>query len=117
MKALPTKLRPKCREWGCFEHAQDNSPWCAEHQPLEINNRQINPNLKEFRRLRKVVLARNPHCVYCLKIQKITPATDVDHIVALRNGGSNDLNNLQSLCRKCHSRKTMLEVGYHGGDH
>ena len=35
------------------------------------------------------------------------PATDVDHIVPLRQGGARlETNNLQSLCHSCHSRKT-----------
>lgn len=37
---------------------------------------------------------------------------EVDHITPLRDGGAPyDLSNLQSLCAKCHSRKTRLEVG------
>lgn len=37
---------------------------------------------------------------------------EVDHITPLRNGGLPfDLDNLQSLCGGCHSRKTRIEVG------
>lgn len=36
-------------------------------------------------------------------------ATDVDHIIARRKGGTDDLQNLQSLCHACHSRKTARE--------
>lgn len=31
---------------------------------------------------------------------------DIDHIVELRNGGSNDPSNLQALCPTCHRVKT-----------
>jgi 5-methylcytosine-specific restriction endonuclease McrA len=31
---------------------------------------------------------------------------DIDHIVELRNGGSNDISNLQALCPACHRVKT-----------
>lgn len=31
---------------------------------------------------------------------------DIDHIVELRNGGSNDISNLQALCPTCHRVKT-----------
>jgi 5-methylcytosine-specific restriction endonuclease McrA len=31
---------------------------------------------------------------------------DIDHIVELRNGGSNDITNLQALCPACHRVKT-----------
>lgn len=36
-------------------------------------------------------------------------ATDVDHIVAEANGGTDDDTNLQSLCPDHHKRKTALE--------
>ena len=31
---------------------------------------------------------------------------DIDHIMELRNGGSNDISNLQALCPTCHRVKT-----------
>jgi 5-methylcytosine-specific restriction enzyme A len=38
---------------------------------------------------------------------------EVDHIKALRNGGAPyDLNNLQSLCARCHTKKTRIECGH-----
>lgn len=33
-----------------------------------------------------------------------------DHIVAREAGGGDTLDNLQTLCRPCHSRKTMTEM-------
>ncbi|WP_366141808.1 HNH endonuclease signature motif containing protein, partial [Propionivibrio sp.] len=38
-----------------------------------------------------------------------TPATDVDHIVPIRRGGTNKHENLQPLCHACHSRKTATQ--------
>jgi len=32
---------------------------------------------------------------------------EVDHIIALKDGGSNDPSNLQALCLMCHRVKTM----------
>lgn len=34
---------------------------------------------------------------------------EVDHIVRLADGGSNDVNNLIAYCRTCHGKKTMME--------
>jgi 5-methylcytosine-specific restriction protein A len=31
---------------------------------------------------------------------------EIDHILALEDGGTNDLENLQALCRNCHGKKT-----------
>ena len=38
------------------------------------------------------------------------PGTDVDHIVNLAQGGTDDLNNLQLLCQWHHKQKTQLEA-------
>ena len=44
----------------------------------------------------------------CIKCKKILEATyEVDHIVPLYKGGSNEPNNLQALCRNCHGQKTL----------
>jgi 5-methylcytosine-specific restriction endonuclease McrA len=34
---------------------------------------------------------------------------EVEHIVPLADGGTNDLENLQLLCRDCHKHKTIAE--------
>lgn len=40
-------------------------------------------------------------CAICKTTEKLT----VDHIIPLSKGGSNDLNNLQILCKSCNSKK------------
>lgn len=40
----------------------------------------------------------------CLKCGDV--ATEIDHIVELNAGGTNDLDNLQPLCKACHKAKT-----------
>jgi energy-coupling factor transporter ATP-binding protein EcfA2 len=44
-------------------------------------------------------------CACCLKGKKY----DIDHIRPLSNGGTNELNNLQVLCKACHQDKTANE--------
>jgi len=51
-------------------------------------------------------LRANPLCVECQATGRTEAATDVDHIVARRNGGGDDWDNLQSLCHSHHSKKT-----------
>jgi len=46
----------------------------------------------------------------CMKCNKQLPAWfEVDHKIKLEYGGSNEVNNLEALCRDCHGRKTALE--------
>lgn len=66
-----------------------------------------------WRKLRQRVLNDQPLCEHCLKENRITSATEVDHIIPLRHGGTNDISNLQALCKPCHSRKTARENKAH----
>lgn len=60
---------------------------------------------------RKRVLERDDHqCQRCHR--RFAPADlEVDHVVALDDGGSNRDDNLQALCRPCHARKTHRRRG------
>lgn len=40
----------------------------------------------------------------------MTPADEVDHVVPLFKGGTNDESNLQPLCRPCHVDKTTADA-------
>jgi 5-methylcytosine-specific restriction endonuclease McrA len=61
---------------------------------------------------RKRWLEANPLCVECDKQGRVTAATVPDHIVALVNGGSDTLDNLQSLCEEHHRIKTASDLGH-----
>ena len=55
--------------------------------------------------VRKYILQRNNYqCQGCGKKQTQTKL-NIDHIVALAKGGSNDISNLQVLCRQCNQTK------------
>jgi len=60
--------------------------------------------------IRKMVLDDNPLCVVCER-----PAQEIDHIVPLYKGGTNDRENLQPLCIECHKDKTRQDAGKGAG--
>lgn len=63
-----------------------------------------------WRRVRANYLRAHPLCAHCATIGRVEPATEVDHVVPIRRGGARlDPANLQALCKRCHSRKTMTE--------
>lgn len=39
---------------------------------------------------------------------------EADHIVALVNGGSDDISNIQPLCRNCNADKGAQTIDYRG---
>ena len=57
-----------------------------------------------WQRVRAMQLRRHPLCVVCG-----TVATDVDHITPKHDGGLDEKSNLQSLCKRCHGKKTRSE--------
>jgi 5-methylcytosine-specific restriction enzyme A len=70
-----------------------------------------------WQRLRHAFLYGHPLCADPFSVHDGQPvlATDVDHIVRRRDGGSDEESNLQPLCHSCHSKKTMAENKGRGG--
>lgn len=68
-------------------------------------------NTRRWQALRRLVLSCEPCCRYCAEQGRITPATDVDHIVPISRDRAMvfDLSNLQPLCHGCHSGPKQSE--------
>jgi 5-methylcytosine-specific restriction enzyme A len=66
-------------------------------------------NRAHWRRLRTLVLARDPICAICNR----NASTIADHIKPHKGIWElfSDLLNLQGLCKQCHDRKTAAEDG------
>jgi 5-methylcytosine-specific restriction endonuclease McrA len=67
---------------------------------------RVNPAAKgrygaHWREIRARVLTEEPTCRLCG-----APATDVDHIKAAEDGGTEARENLRALCHPCHKRHT-----------
>ena len=85
---------------------------------IPMNNRMnlINPkNMKPGRHKRNVSESKKKyiasqqkwHCAHCS--QMLDNTFEVDHVIPLYKGGSNELNNLEALCRNCHGKKTFKD--------
>ncbi len=63
---------------------------------------------RRWRRMRDIVLSREPLCRACSTRERPVAATEVDHIVPHRKNQMllYDFSNLQPLCKACHARKT-----------
>ena len=56
---------------------------------------------------KKVAADQKWVCGHCS--QTLDESYEVDHKLALFQGGTNELDNLIALCRNCHGKKTMKE--------
>jgi len=65
----------------------------------------------EWRLLRKLKLTEHPFCEICWDNKIKTLATEVHHIVDIQDDPTKCLtyNNLQSLCKSCHSKITSSD--------
>lgn len=110
---MPRRAMKPCSVPGCAELVQSGA-YCTTHQPAHKreDNRESASQRgydAKWRRLRSAILAGNPICAdpFRLHSRQVVLATDVDHILAKREGGRDEKNNLQPLCHACHSRKTI----------
>lgn len=84
------------------------------HKLPDIDNRQSASARgydNEWKQIRDKWLRSHPWCAnpYNYHITGRVQAVLVDHITPKRDGGSNNESNLQSLCLKCHARKTSRD--------
>lgn len=107
-----------CKHTGCKALVSKGS-YCDEHKHLHKrkwnwdannSNRHARGYGSTWNKLRKLVFKRDfKLCQVCLKHNKYTEATEVDHIISKAQGGTDDLDNLQSICKPCHQHKTATE--------
>ncbi len=89
LSATPPRVKPSVREIPSYGQGRGGRPW---------------------RRLRDQAMARDQHmCQPCKTVGRITEATEVDHILNLAEGGTDELSNLQAICQECHKAKTLEE--------
>ena len=88
----------------------------AKHRPAVNERRGVDAYGhkvygRRWEKVSKLRLNREPLCRSCGKLGLVVAATDADHIIPLSQGGAKyDLDNTQSLCHSCHSRKTATET-------
>ena len=74
-----------------------------------IKNNHSKKHKRNVSESKKKFIASNQKwkCAHCQNLLDNT--YEVDHITALYKGGTNELNNLEALCRNCHGKKTFME--------
>lgn len=109
---MPRKPRKPCKHPGC--PLLTTSKYCDVHAR---RNASTVPTAADkgydtrWRKAKKKFLEANPLCVRCIQAGQLTKAVVVDHIIPHRGDMILfwDESNWQSLCIKCHNRKTRVE--------
>ena len=118
-------LSPKaCNRVGCSALSCDDKECLDKKQTIHKPPQPKDPhgrgkysrtsayNNTRWHKIRKAQISKAPLCQRCLSFNLVTIATDADHQVPHRGDPKImwDTNNLQSLCRSCHSWKTSEEL-------
>lgn len=98
-------LELMCSSWELAESSES----CMKFSGVIRDFRRFiwrNPTRVEWQRLANIlrpqVFERDEHrCVQCGSTDRL----EVDHVVAIARGGSNDIENLQTLCLPCNRSK------------
>lgn len=110
---VPYKPKSPCAYPGCGRLAT-HKQYCAEHKKTvdkQYNRYERDPESNKrygraWKRIRDRYIKLHPLCEECKKQNRLTPAEEVHHILPLSKGGGNEMSNLMSLCKSCHSRIT-----------
>jgi 5-methylcytosine-specific restriction protein A len=120
---LPYKALKPCAYLGCPELVSRG--FCEKHQRESeqrkkemgrSNNGEAERAVhrlydRHWRRRRQRHLASNPWCEDCLRVGIYTAATDVHHVIRHQGDREKFISSpLLSLCRDCHSRRTLGEI-------
>lgn len=131
-KYCSIECNPHIRKWDKSprECLSCNSKYTPIRSDQKYCNRNCNPynkryidpfyQTKEWKQIRASFLElstvvdgisiTNKYCIECYRRNgTLTPTHAVDHIIRRRDGGSDEYNNLQSLCLKHHQSKSAIE--------
>lgn len=121
---MPISPPKPCRFLGCGKLVADGA-YCQDHR-RECNANRFADTHRGSRhergygtawdKLRVFILKRdNGLCQPCIKQGRVTKATQVDHIVQKKSGGTDEESNLQAICTECHKLKTAREASHGRG--
>lgn len=109
VRVMPRRPATPCSVPGCPNVAVPRYGLCAAH--LAQRKREVDANRPsaaergydaKWRMTRARFLKEYPLCACGAR------ATEVHHVIAKRDGGNDAWENLQAMCKRCHSRVTQF---------
>ena len=119
---MATRPKRPCKFPGCPKLTTAKHGYCPTHKKSTDKSYELTRETatqrgytkRVWQNLRKLILNAHPLCRDPFHNHKryteSVAATEVDHIDGDRT--NNAMENLQPLCKHCHSRKTALEHGF-----
>jgi 5-methylcytosine-specific restriction endonuclease McrA len=113
---MPMRPTRPCAQPGCPELVRGKGRYCAKHaRKIERTRKKESEKNRptaaqrgygtEWRKIRDEFLSHHPVCERCG-----AEATQVHHRLDRRLGGGDDWDNLEALCKSCHSRVTWSRI-------
>lgn len=91
----------------CYQTVVQGTGYCPRHQRERwAGHTWEGPKPADWNRLKEIVFKRDKGICY---ICNQPGATEVDHVIALALGGSNNLYNLKPVHHQCHLKKTQTD--------
>lgn len=109
---MPIAAPKPCTAPGCRALVRDGSGRCSAHPRAQWAKKPTATKRitgRRLQRMREALFARKPLCAECQRNDRVTLATQRDHIVPLAEGGADDETNEQGLCDDCHDAKSEAE--------
>jgi 5-methylcytosine-specific restriction protein A len=121
---MPVAAPKPCRHPACSKLVTDGAGYCEAHKHVapgsfadkDRGSRHERGYGTKWEKIRKLILQRDCGlCQECLRNGRVHAVGDkpftafCDHIVPKAEGGTDDYENLQTLCRSCHTAKTDKE--------
>lgn len=107
----------QCNHPGCLKlipNKPGTRAYCKKHYKKPVRKKTKTKrkddsklyHTKKWQDLRKLKLSLNPLCEECEKYGRLTQGEIIHHIIPLKADESKalDLDNLQTVCRKCHDK-------------
>lgn len=108
LKALPPRLSTLPSRLKSASPEPGESGWAARER-LHGNRHQRGYGT-EWDKIRLIILKRDKYlCQTCYQQGIITPANIVDHVIPKAQDGTDDHDNLSTICNPCHKAKTARE--------
>lgn len=113
---MPSKAKKPCRYPGC-PNLTDQT-YCEAHRKTaqaEYNRHTRDPESnkmygRSWRKVRDAYVKIHPICEDCEREGRIVPVYEVHHLIPKKRGGTDDFDNLISLCKSCHQKRD-IELG------